>query len=282
MRNPQIVLTIAGSDSGGGAGIQADLKSFTAFGVYGASVITSVTAQNTLGVQGVYPMEPEAVTAQLESVLSDIKVDVIKIGMLHNAEIIRRVEAAVAPLGVPVVLDPVMVATSGDLLLEPEAVSALRERLFPLATVITPNIHEAEHLIGSRIEDSRQMEAAARELLREGPEWVLIKGGDTVTGGGAFARQRSDDLLVGPARAGETERHLLSQERVETNNAHGTGCTLASAIASALARGDSVPEAVRAAKAYVTGALESARGWRVGGGRGPVNHFYRINQEATV
>ncbi|MFP4331368.1 MAG: bifunctional hydroxymethylpyrimidine kinase/phosphomethylpyrimidine kinase [Spirochaetaceae bacterium] len=282
MRNPPVVLTIAGSDSGGGAGIQADLKTCTAFGVYGASVVTSVTAQNTRGVQAVYPMEPEAVNAQLDSVLSDIEVDVIKIGMLHNAEIIHRVETAIAPLGVPLILDPVMVATSGDLLLEPPAVTALRERLFPLATLITPNIHEAGHLTGVTIRDSRQLEAAARQLLREGPEWVLIKGGDTVTGEGAFARESSDDLLVGPVRGGETESYLFSQQRIDTENAHGTGCTLASAIAAALARGNSIPEAVRAAKEYVTHALESGREWRIGGGRGPVNHFYAIHEEATV
>ena len=271
-QRPPVVLTIAGSDSGGGAGVQADLKTFTRLGVYGATVITAVTAQNTRGVQGVYPVPVAGVAEQLRSVLTDIPVDAIKIGMLQGAATVRAVVAALRELladerAVPVVLDPVMVATSGDVLLEDAAVEVLRDELIPLATVITPNLHEARLLSGENISSEADMDAAADALRGLGCAWVLLKGGETVHGSFRFAPESSNDVLSG----GEPmQRFWFRSERVETQNDHGTGCTLSSAIAAGLAQGQDVPEAVRQAKAFLTAALRGAQGMRIGSGRGAV------------
>lgn len=252
-------LTIAGSDSGGGAGIQADLKTFSALGVYGMSALTSITAQNTLGVQGVYDLPAELVGLQIDSVVSDIGVDVVKTGMLSNSQIIEVVAAKVREHGLrPLVIDPVMVAKSGDPLLRPEAMQALREELLPLATVITPNLHEASRLLDRPVEDLPAMQEAARRLQEMGPQVVVVKGG--------HLEGEAVDVVFDGRRL-----TLLSGPRVETEHSHGTGCTFASAIAAHLARGSDHLEAIRQAKAFVTMALRHAPG--LGGGHGPTHHF---------
>lgn len=263
-----VALTVAGSDSGGGAGIQADLKTFAALGVYGCSAITSVTAQNTRGVQGVWPMAPGAVAGQMRSVLDDMPVAAIKTGMLASAEIIDAVAEVLAGCGrIPLVLDPVMLATSGDRLLAEDAVDTMIRRLLPLATLITPNLLEAAALLGESVaSDQEQQRRQARRLLELGPGAVLVKGGH---GRGAQAV----DWLC--SAQGE-ER--LTKPRIATVNTHGTGCTLASAIAAGLAKGQVLSEAVRRGKDYLHGALECADQLRVGAGSGPVHHFYRFQK----
>lgn len=255
-------LTVAGSDSGGGAGIQADLKTFSALGVYGMSALTALTAQNTLGVQAVFEVAPEFVSAQIRSVVADIGVDAVKTGMLATAETIRRVAADVRDLGLDkLVVDPVMAAKSGDRLLRQDAVDALTRELFPLALVVTPNLHEASVLAGLHIEDRLGMEAAARRIKAFGPRFVIVKGGHL----------EGDPLDL--CFDGETFTAFRS-ERVPTRHTHGTGCTFASAIAAGLARGLNVPEAVAQAKDYVTGAIRE--GLAIGGGHGPVHHFHHL------
>lgn len=259
-------LTIAGSDSGGGAGIQADLKTFAARGVYGLSALTSVTAQNTVGVQGIYTLSPEAVVTQITSVLSDIGANAIKTGMLANAEIIEAVaDQLTHHSDIPLVVDPVMVAKSGVPLLDPAAVAVLIERLFPLATVLTPNLHEVQALLHEVVSDVEGMKRAAVRLRAMGPEYVVVKGGH-LTG-------KAVDVLYD----GRSFR-LFEAERVETNNTHGTGCTFASAIAAELAKGLSVEEAVEEAKAYLTNAIRHAE--PIGAGHGPVHHFHALYREA--
>ncbi|WP_420392831.1 bifunctional hydroxymethylpyrimidine kinase/phosphomethylpyrimidine kinase [Acuticoccus sp.] len=259
-----IALTIAGSDSGGGAGIQADLKTFAALGVYGASVVTALTAQNTLGVQAVHPVSADFVAAQLTSVLSDLDVRAIKIGMVADVAVIDRLAEMLAAVAVPVVLDPVMVAASGDRLVPEHAVAMLRERLFGVATIVTPNLPEAGVLLGEASATSVEaMEAQALRLAERGPA-VLLKGGH-MTG-----RDSVDVLCVG----GRTER--LSAPRIATRNTHGTGCTLSSAIAASLARGATLVEAVRTAKAYIAAAIAAADRLSVGRGHGPVHHFHAL------
>jgi hydroxymethylpyrimidine/phosphomethylpyrimidine kinase len=254
-------LTIAGSDSGGGAGIQADLKTFMAFGVYGMSAVTALTAQNTVGVQGIFDVPPEFVREQIRSIMTDIGTDAAKTGMLSNAAIVKTVAEAVRGFRIPnLVVDPVMAAKSGDLLLAPEARRAVREDLLPLATVITPNIPEAEALLGHRIEDLDAMQEAARELKTIGCQWVVLKGGHL-----DIERQAIDVLCGG------RELVLLRSPRLETRNTHGTGCTFASAIAAGLAKGLAPPEAVKRAKEYVTEAIRS--GLPMGSGHGPTNHL---------
>ncbi len=255
-------VTIAGSDSGGGAGIQADLKTFSALGVYGASVITAVTAQDTQHVYGVVEMEPSFVAQQIDAVLGDIGADVVKTGMLANSGIIEAVAERLRHWAVPaLVVDPVMVAKGGDTLLRADAVSALREHLLPLATVVTPNLPEAEVLIGGELTTWDDIREAAREIASWGVANVVIKGGhgkgDVVT-----------DLLFD----GKDFREF-SAVRVDTQSTHGTGCTFASAIAATLAKGETVEHAVMSAKAYVTKALQNA--YPLGHGHGPVHHFYR-------
>ena len=249
-------LTIAGSDSGGGAGIQADLRTFQAHGVFGLSAITAITAQNTLGVHAVQALDPGIVAAQIDAVAADFTISAVKIGMLANAEIVRAVASAIDRHRLqPVVLDPVVIAKGGDALLAADAVNALRDELIPRATVITPNLAEAEALTGRRVASISDMRLAAADLLRAGARAVVIKGGHL--DGPAI------DLFVDANFSEE-----LSAPRLATAHTHGTGCTFASAIAARLALGDDLPSAVRAAKAYVHRAIELAPG--LGHGHGPL------------
>lgn len=262
-----IALTIAGSDSSGGAGIQADLKTFSAFGVYGASVITALTAQNTRGVQGIEAVSAAFVAKQLRSVLSDLDVGAIKTGMLANAEIVAVVASALRSVSSrPLVVDPVMVATSGDVLLAPEAVNAVKTALLPLATLITPNLPEAAILLGSKqARNEDEMVTQGKALLSAaGCHAVLIKGGHDV-GDGAI------DTLVSAAGV---ERFV--RPRVATPHSHGTGCTLSAAIAALLSQGVALAEAVDRAKTYVWEGLRHGRGLGIGKGRGPVDHLFAI------
>jgi hydroxymethylpyrimidine/phosphomethylpyrimidine kinase len=254
---PPRVLTVAGSDSGGGAGIQADLKTMLALGVHGMSVVTAVTAQNSLGVQGYWELPAEAVAAQLASVLGDIGVDAVKTGMLASAKLVETVVAGLAGVRVPVVVDPVSVSKHGDPLLDADALDAIRSQLLPAATLVTPNLPEAAALAGIDVIDEAGLRRAADALLALGPRAVLVKGGHLA--GDAV------DLLWD----GEHE-HTFRAPRYDNRHTHGTGCTLASAIASRLALGDGLAEAVAAAKEYVTGAV--AAGFPLGAGIGPVDH----------
>jgi hydroxymethylpyrimidine/phosphomethylpyrimidine kinase len=259
---PPRVLTVAGSDSGGGAGVQADLKTMLAHGVHGMSVIAAVTAQNSLGVQGYWELPPEAVRAQLESVLGDIGAQAIKTGMLASAVLVEVVAEALARYPAPVVVDPVGVSKHGDTLLAPEAVGTLRSRLLPLATVVTPNLWEVEQLTSVKVEDENGLRRAAEAILELGPAWALIKGGH-------LPGEPVDLLTDG------VSEYRYTAGRLDNRHTHGTGCTLASAIASNLALGDDVPEAVRKAKEYVTGAI--AAGFPLGDGIGPVDHGWRLH-----
>ncbi|KAA5602361.1 bifunctional hydroxymethylpyrimidine kinase/phosphomethylpyrimidine kinase [Blastochloris sulfoviridis] len=259
-----IAVTIAGSDSGGGAGIQADLKTFSALGVFGASVITALTAQNTLGVQGIFDVPADFVTAQIDSVFADLAVGAVKIGMLSRPETIAAVAAGLDRWqAANVVLDPVMVATSGDRLITPEAIEALKSQLLPRALVATPNLHEAAALLGAAVAaDEAAMAAQGQAILAMGPRAVLIKGGH-------FAGPDAVDLLVEPGRIVR-----LARPRVATANTHGTGCTLSSAIAAGLAKGLALDAAVVAAKDYVTEAIAAGDRLAIGRGRGPTHHFH--------
>jgi hydroxymethylpyrimidine/phosphomethylpyrimidine kinase len=254
-------LTIAGSDSGGGAGIQADLKTFMAFGVFGMSAVTALTAQNTVGVQGIFDVPPGFVRDQIRSIMTDIGADAAKTGMLSNAAIVRTVAESVREFRIPnLVVDPVMVAKSGDPLLAPEARLAVRGELLPLAVVITPNLFEAEALLERKIEGLNAMKKAARELKTFGCDWVVLKGGRLDIDGQAI------DVLCG-----DGELILLRSPWSASGNTHGTGCTFASAIAAGLAKGLAPPKAAQRAKKYVTEAIKS--GPLLGSGRGPTNHL---------
>lgn len=254
-------LTIAGSDSGGGAGIQADLKTFQELGVYGMSALTAVTAQNTLGVHGVYPMEPAAVAAQLDALGADLQPDAVKTGMLFSSDIIRTVAEKVERYGWrKLVIDPVMVAKGGSQLLLREAVDALIARLLPLALVTTPNIPEAEMLTGMRIASMQERELAAKRIVEMGSRYALIKGGH-----GAPEEPMVDLLYDGRSFA------YLESKRVDTRHTHGTGCTYSAAITAELARGKTVAEAMQTAKQFIQAAIEDGLG--IGGGHGPTNHF---------
>ncbi|WP_416973186.1 bifunctional hydroxymethylpyrimidine kinase/phosphomethylpyrimidine kinase [Streptomyces sp. 4F14] len=255
------VLTVAGSDSGGGAGIQADLKTMLALGVHGMSVVTAVTAQNSLGVQGAWELPAEAVRAQYRSVVDDIGVQAVKTGMLASAELVETVAGLLATTDAPVVVDPVGVSKHGDALLAASALDAVRHRLLPAATVATPNLDEVLQITGVRVETEAGMREAAVAVLAYGPTWALIKGGH-------LAGDAVDLLTDG------SEEHWLRAPRYDNRHTHGTGCTLASAIASGLAKGAAVPEAVAAAKEYVTGAIRG--GFALGGGIGPVDHGWRV------
>ena len=261
------VLTIAGSDSGGGAGIQADLKTFAANGCYGMSVITALTAQNTQGVAAIHAVPVEFVARQLDAVLADIGVDAVKIGMLFSPELIETVARKLEEYRVArIVLDPVMVAQSGDKLLRDDAVAALQTRLIPLAELITPNIPEASVLLGRKIARRDQLVGAAAELMRFGCRNVLVKGGH-------LDGADSDDCLY----LGADKRLVrLPGARIETRNNHGTGCTLSSAIAANLAGGADMETAVRRAKEYITEAIRAGAAYRIGHGHGPVHHFHRF------
>lgn len=258
-------LTIAGSDSGGGAGLQADLKTFSALGVYGTSVVTAITAQNTRGVTGVEEVRPGMVRAQIDAVLGDIGADAVKIGMLFSPEIVAAVADGLRGTAAPVVLDPVMVAKSGDALLQAPAVAALIDRLLPRAALLTPNLPEAARLLGEP--EAETVEAAAaqgRRLLRLGPGAVLMKGGHR-------AGTVCTDLLV----TADTTL-ALSAPRLDTPHTHGTGCSLSSAIAAGLARGLPLEVAVRAARGWLHAAIRAGDGLGIGGGRGPVHHFHDL------
>jgi len=260
-----IAVTIAGSDSGGGAGIQADLKTFSALGVYGASVITALTAQNTKGVTGIHDVPAEFVTAQIDAVFSDLNVNAVKIGMLSQPAVIEAVAAGLERWKQrQVVLDPVMVATSGDRLISPQAIDVLRRVLIPRALVITPNLPEAAALLDSPIAQSEdEMRAQAVRLVERGARAVLIKGGHG-------AGEESVDLLQAP---GSFTR--LATARIATRNTHGTGCTLSSAIAAGLAKGLDLVAAVREAKVYVSTAIAAADRLTIGSGHGPVHHYHQ-------
>lgn len=261
-----VALTVAGSDSSGGAGIQADLKTFAALGTYGASVITALTAQNTTGVQAIHDVPAAFIAAQMDSVLSDLRVGAVKTGMLSRREAIEAVAAGLGRHGVrTLVVDPVMVATSGDRLLASDAVEALRHLLLPRAALITPNLPEAAILLGEPVAaDEAAMVRQGEALLGLGPAAVLVKGGHA---GGP----ESVDILV----TGEGVRRFAAA-RVATRHTHGTGCTLSSAVAAGLARGLDLGDAVAAAKAYLTAAIEAAEGVAVGRGSGPVHHFHAV------
>lgn len=256
---PPRILAIAGSDSSGGAGIQADIKTITMLGGYAMTAVTAITAQNTTGVQAVAALAPEIVAQQIASCTSDIGVDAIKIGMLHDAEVIAAVAAAIEGLAVPVVLDPVMVATSGAALIDPAALAAMRACLFPGATLITPNLPELAALAGRAFHGVAAMTAAAEELAEASGAAVLAKGGH---GEG----ERVTDVLVVPGEAPLAFDHL----RIDTRHTHGTGCTLSSAIATLLGRGLPLDEAVGEARAFVFAAIGAAPGF--GAGHGPLGH----------
>lgn len=266
MKQYSRVLTIAGSDSGGGAGIQADIKAISATGSYAASAITAVTVQNTVGVESVFPVPPEVISAQIAAVLSDIGADAVKIGMLHSGEVIKTVKKSLIEFGVRnIVLDPVMVSTSGHRLIEEEAISSLKSELIPLARVITPNVPEAEILAGEKISSQEDLPEIARKLSLGGKVSVLMKAGHLSEGilKDVFYNAEEDKIIV------------LPSERIYTPNTHGTGCTLSSAFASFLAQGKSLDDAAYEAKDYITNAIVSGADYKIGHGHGPVNHFYK-------
>ena len=260
------VLTVAGSDSGGGAGIQADLKTFSAHGVFGMSAITAVTAQNTLGVSAVQDISPDIIAKQIDAVFEDMGADAVKIGMVSQTASIEAIAKQLSKHQARnIVLDPVMISKSGFDLLQPEAKEALIKHLLPIATIITPNIHEAQAITGCKITNVEQMEFAAREIYSLGPQTVLVKGGHL------------EDDAVDVLYDGKGMKHFQAA-RVDSKNTHGTGCTLSSAIAANLALGDAVTEAVEKAKNYITEAIKHS--FPIGKGVGPVHHFYRLYQKA--
>lgn len=259
------ILSIAGSDPSGGAGIQADIKAISANGGYAMAALTALTAQNTTGVQGVELVSPDFITAQIRSVRDDIRIDAVKIGMLANAEIIAAVLAALEGLDAPVIVDPVMVAKGGDRLLAAEAVAALRSQLLPRAAILTPNLPEAADLLETAVATTREeMAAQAEALLALGPQAVLLKGGHLAGGDSPDLLRTADDA------------HWLDGPRHATANTHGTGCTLSSALATQLAlKGDALA-AAQTAKAYVAGAIRGADALSVGHGHGPTDHFHAL------
>jgi len=264
------VLTIAGSDSGGGAGIQGDMKAISATGGYAACAITAITIQNTIGVKDVFPLPKNVIKEQIEAVMDDIGADAIKIGMLHSAEVVHTVKEALEGYGVRnVVLDPVMVSTSGHRLIEEEAIDSLISDLIPLARVITPNIPEAEILAGMKIDSQADLPIAARKLSYGGKVSVLMKAGHL-----------SGDSLVDYFYNAEQDHMIeLQSLRCDTKNTHGTGCTLSSAFASYLAQGYELDDAARMSKEYISNAIKSGADYECGKGHGPVNHFYMLNNK---
>jgi hydroxymethylpyrimidine/phosphomethylpyrimidine kinase len=270
MKKYPVVLTIAGSDSGGGAGIQADIKAISATGSYAASAITAVTVQNTLGVEDVHPIPIPVISAQIAAVLGDIGADAVKIGMLHSAEVVMAVKDQLLKSGIGnIVLDPVMVSTSGHRLIEDSAVKVLSEELVPLARVITPNVPESEILSGERITSQEDLPRIARALSCGGSVSVLMKAGHL-----------SEDSLVDVFYNAEADTVLeLPSKRLYTPNTHGTGCTLSSAFASFLARGFSLDDAARAAKDYINSAIVSGARYSIGHGHGPVDHFWAMHEK---
>ena len=262
-------LTIAGSDSGGGAGIQADLKTFSALKCFGMSAITALTAQNTVEVSGIFPVPPEFTGLQIDAVFTDIGADAVKIGMLHSPEVIEIVAGRLKKYRCKsIVLDPVMVAKSGDKLLKDDAINTLKQKLIPLASIITPNLPEASVLLGRPVETTKHMHEACRDLALLGCDNVLLKGGH-------LTEDRSVDFLYMKSNKDLIE---LDEERIATDNSHGTGCTISSAIAAYMARGYGIKSAVEKAKTYITGALKAGSEYSTGHGHGPVHHFYRFWQ----
>jgi hydroxymethylpyrimidine/phosphomethylpyrimidine kinase len=262
------VLTIAGSDTCGGAGIQADLKTFSAHGVFGMSAITAVTAQNTQGVLAVQDISKDIISKQIEAIFEDIEVDAVKIGMVSQTDTINTIAVGLKKYNAKnIVLDPVMISKSGFDLLKPEAKSALIKNLLPLATMVTPNLHEAQAIVGFEITTIADMETAARAIFEMGPRYVLVKGG--------HLEEDATDVLFD----GVEMKHFKSK-RIDTKNTHGTGCTLSSAIASNLALGYSIAEAVERAKEYITIAIEHSLS--IGKGVGPTNHFYTLYKKAGI
>ena len=261
------VLTIAGSDSGGGAGIQADIKAISAMGCYAASAITAVTVQNTIGVQAVHPVPLDILEGQIDSVLSDIGADAVKIGMLHSAEVVTLVARMIEKYEIRnLVLDPVMVSTSGHRLIEETAIEVIKEKLMPLARVLTPNVPEAEILIGRKISTEEDFPEVASELAEKYGISVFLKAGH-LTG---------DTLTDYFYNAEDGSTTLLPSKRVYTQNTHGTGCTLSSAIAAALAKGEDLSTAAKSAKSYLEQAIISGADYEIGHGHGPVNHNFRF------
>ncbi|NLK36980.1 MAG: bifunctional hydroxymethylpyrimidine kinase/phosphomethylpyrimidine kinase [Epulopiscium sp.] len=262
------VLTIAGSDTCGGAGIQADLKTFSAQGTYGMSVITAVTVQNTQGVFGCQDISPDIIQGQMDAIFSDIRVDAVKIGMVSQIETIHAIADKLEQYQPPnVAVDPVMISKSGFDLMKPEAKEALLTRLIPLAYVVTPNLPEAEVITGMKINDTASMEEAARAIHKMGAKNILVKGGH-------LEDSATDILFDGK------EMTFLTSERIHTKNTHGTGCTLSSAIAANLAKGQTVSDAVKNAKAYITIAIQHSL--EIGKGVGPTHHFYELYQKAGI
>ena len=269
------ILSIAGSDSGGGAGIQADLKTCSALGCYGMTAITAITAQNTCGVQGIHAIPPEMLRQQIDAVVSDIGVDAVKIGMLHNPEVVHIVAQAIRQYRFKhIVLDPVMVATSGDALIARETIAVLVSELFPLVSVITPNLDEASLLLARPIQYVDELNAAAQDLHALGAPAVLLKGGHLAEqpNGNSNGAQVTDVLLY--AQDGAIHTQTYTSPRIISRNTHGTGCTLSSAIACYLALGESLPDAVAKARAYIVQAIEQGKNVHTGQGHGPLNHGF--------
>jgi hydroxymethylpyrimidine/phosphomethylpyrimidine kinase len=268
-----IVLSIAGSDSSGGAGVQADLKTFSALGVYGATAITALTAQNTLGVRSQLAIDPQMVYDQITTVVEDLHPRHVKIGMLANADIVNAVAEALSGYDLSVILDPVMISSSGHRLLSTEAQEVIKQRLLPLTTLLTPNIPEAEALCAMPLSSTKNKELAARYLLDLGAEAVLLKGGHE-------AGSVKSDTLFRMSPNG-IESHTLSSETIDTKNIHGTGCTLSSAIAAYMARGYDIIEAITAAKRYISEAIRAGADVEIGHGFGPVNHGFNPQKMVT-
>lgn len=269
MENNQFyrVLTIAGFDGSGGAGIQADLKTFSALGCYGTTALTSIPIQNTLGVRSIYDITTLCIEEQIKAILDDMSMHAVKIGMLHRQDIVESVANILSQYSIKnIVLDPVMVAKSGDMLLLPNAIAVMRERLFPITTVLTPNLLEASELLGCEIRTKAQMETAALELLEMGSQAVVVKGG--------HLNGHCDDCLA--LKSPNIEIHWFSSPRIQTKNTHGTGCTFSAAIASFLARGFTIFDSVSQAKAYLTKSIEAGAHVKTGQGNGPVHHFHHL------
>lgn len=269
MENNQFykVLTIAGFDGSGGAGIQADLKTFSALGCYGTTALTAIPIQNTLGVRSIYDITTVCIEEQIKAILDDMQMNAVKIGMLHREDIVDSVAQILSQYGVMnIVLDPVMVAKSGDKLLLPDAIATMRERLFPITTVLTPNLLEASELLEREIRTKDQMEQAAIDLIGMGPQAVVVKGG--------HLNGNCDDCLA--LRNPTVNIHWLSGPRIQTKNTHGTGCTFSAAIASFLAMGFTIFDSVSRAKAYLTKSIEAGAQIKTGQGNGPVHHFHYL------
>ena len=272
-------LTIAGSDPGGGAGIQADLKTFAAFGVYGASAITAITVQNTLGVEAVAPLTADLVTAQIEAVAGDLSIDATKIGMLATAAIVEAVVAAIAELELAlVVVDPVLVSTDGVRLLDADGVQAMINELVPLAHVVTPNLPEAEALSGRRIATPEDARDAARRIHEMGAAAVIITGGHRIEKGSGQRAEGAEQEVIDLLFDGHAF-HEFRAPRIDSRRTHGTGCTFASAVAAGLALGHDLPDAAQRAQRYVGGAIAHAPA--IGHGRGPLDHFWNLRTLST-